>query len=108
RPRGPRAAYRVDTGYPTHVGLQRGGNADAAVRALIVLHDRDQRSADGHAGAVQGVHQLGLALRVADPRLHAASLKRLAIRARGNLPVFSLSRQPPLEIIGLRRSEVRV
>ena len=42
-------------------GRSASGIDDRAVLLLVVLEDRDQRAADGEAGAVQRVHELGLA-----------------------------------------------
>ena len=42
-------------------GRSASGIDHRAVRLLIVLEDGDQRAADGQAGAVQRVHELGLA-----------------------------------------------
>ena len=75
-----------------HVGLQRVGHVDAAVGALVVLQHGDQRAADREAGAVQRVHELGLALRVAKARLHAPRLERFAVRARRDLAIRVLRR----------------
>jgi hypothetical protein len=70
-----------------HIGAQRLGHLDRAVGLLVVLHHRDQRAADGHAGAVEGVHELGLAgFRIAPARLHAAGLEIAAVGA-GDLAV---------------------
>ena len=49
--------------------MQRGRHVDPAIGALVVLHHRDQRPPYGNAGAVQRVHQLGLALRISEARL---------------------------------------
>src|SRR5258707_4872442 len=43
-----------------HVGLKNGWNIHTAVGALIVLHDRNQRTSDGESRSIQRVHQLGL------------------------------------------------
>src|SRR5258706_28201 len=51
---------------------------------------------------------LGLALLVAKARLHAPRLERLEVRARGDLAVGVLSRQPNLEIVGLRGGKADV
>ena len=42
-------------------GRSASGIDDRAVLLLVVLEDRDQRAADGEAGAVQRVHELRLA-----------------------------------------------
>ena len=63
---------------------------DRAVGVLVVLHHRDQRAADGDAGTVERVHQLGLAgRRIAPARLHAPGLEIArswsTTRSRGRL-----------------------
>ena len=89
-------------------GCKRGRHIDAAIGALVVLEHRDQRPADGKAGAVERVHQLRLALRVAKARLHAPRLERFAIGARRDLAIVLLARQPHFEIVGLGRRRAGV
>src|SRR5438552_12274658 len=90
---------------PAQVRLQRCGDVDTAVGALVILHHGDQRAADREPGTVQRMHQPRLALCVAEARLHAPRLKSLAIRARRDLAVLALPRQPDLEIVSLRARE---
>src|SRR6266581_4035111 len=99
---------RFDGLESAHVGLQGRRDVHAAIGALIVLHDRNQRPAYREPRPVQGVHQLWLALLVAEARLHAPRLERLAVAARGNLPVGVLARQPDFEVVGLRCLEPHV
>src|SRR6266542_6993118 len=94
--------------HAAHVGMQRGGHVDAAIGALVILHDRDKRAADGEARAVQRMHELGLALCISVARLHPPRLKRLAVAARADLAVRVLRRQPHLEIVRLRAGEAYV
>src|SRR5690242_17016387 len=54
-----------------HVWPQDFGHLDRTIRTLVVLHHRDERAPDREPRAVQRVHELGLALRVAKARLHA-------------------------------------
>src|SRR5436190_7461904 len=61
---------------PAHVLAQGARHANSPVGVLAVLEDRDQGAPDREARAVQGMHRLGLALLVAEPRLHAAQGKR--------------------------------
>src|SRR3989441_3828087 len=93
---------------PAQVRLQRCGHVDTAVGALVILHHGDQRAADREPGTVQRMHQLRLALCIAEARLHAPRLKSLAIRARRDLAVLTLPRKPYFEIVGLRARESRV
>src|ERR1700686_1210233 len=92
-----------------HIRQQRIRNRDRAVLLLIVLHDGDQRTADRHAGAVEGVQIAHLtALFGAVARAHAAGLELAADRAGGNLPECPLPRQPDLDVVGLLRSKTHV
>src|SRR5262245_6285234 len=73
---------------PVHVWPQRLGDHDAAVRLLVVLHDRDHGAADGKPAAVERVHEarLGLGLGpVADAR--AARLEVGAVGAGRDLAI---------------------
>src|SRR6266498_317430 len=69
---------RFDGLESAHIRLQPRRDVHAPVSALIVLHDRDQGAPHRKPGTVQGVHQLGLSLFVAEARLHAPRLERLA------------------------------
>src|SRR6185295_11008812 len=61
------------------------------------------------AGAVQRVHELRLArVRIPPSRLHATSLKALAVAAGRDLPVAGLAWQPYLEIVGFGAREADV
>src|SRR6266496_2297868 len=99
---------RFDGLESAHIWLQRHRDVHAAIGALIVLHDRDQGAPHGEAGTVQGVHQLGPALLVAEARLHAPRLERLAVAARGNLPIGVLPRQPDFDVVGFGGLEAHV
>src|SRR6266568_1396779 len=91
-----------------HVGLKNGWNIHTAVGALIVLHDRNQRTPDGEPRSVERVNELRLAFLVAEARLHASRLKRLEVRARRNLAVIVVAGKPHLDIVGLGRGEAGV
>src|SRR5437773_10551112 len=54
------------------------------------------------------MHQLRLALRIAKTRLHAPRLECFAVRARRNLPVLWLARQPDFEVIALGRRKTDI
>ena len=56
---------RFDLLEAAHVGPQHVRNGDAAILVLIVLHDGDQRAADGDARTVQRMdEQVALAVLV--------------------------------------------
>jgi hypothetical protein len=84
------------------------GDGDAAVGLLVVLEHGHHGAAHGHARAVERVHEFGLALGVAKPRLHAPGLEGLAVAAGADLAVGALPRQPDLEVIGLGGAEAHV
>src|SRR5688572_2909654 len=65
----------------THVWAQRFRDRDTAIRVLEVFQDRHQRAAHREAGAVERVHELGLLLLIAKPRLHAPRLEGLEVAA---------------------------
>src|ERR1700741_4036367 len=71
--RGARLRAR-DALRAAHVAAQSGRDDYRAVALLVVLQDRDQGAADGEARAVQRMEMLGLALVVAEARLHAPRL----------------------------------
>src|SRR6185312_16071019 len=78
----------------THVGCKRIRHGDRAVFLLIGLHHRNERAADGDAGAVERVDGTHLpAFLGAIARIHAAGLEVAAHRARRNLAVRILPRQ---------------
>jgi len=74
---------------------------------LVGLEDGDQRSPDGHRGAVEGVHKLRAALgagaAIETPRLEVG-----AVRARGDFTEAGLAGHPGLtvELAGRRCAEV--
>src|SRR6185312_14427855 len=83
-----------DPFHATHVALQRIRHGDRAVFLLIGLHHRNERAADGDAGAVERVDGTHLpAFLGAIARIHAAGLEVAAHRARRNLAVRILPRQ---------------
>src|SRR5512144_1365301 len=77
------------------VGPERLRDLDRAVRALVVLEDRDERASDCERRPVQRMHELrllpGLA---AEADVGAPRLERLTVRAGGDLPVRVLSGKP--------------
>ena len=59
---------------PAHVRLQHFGNGHAAVGLQMVLQEGDQHTRRCHAGVVQGVGQIGLAVLAPDADVQAACL----------------------------------
>ncbi len=74
--RGAAARRRTWREHPSALGqvrVQLRRDLDAAVGALVVLHDRDQRPADRRGGAVQRVEDLDVAARRAAPASASAA-----------------------------------
>src|SRR3954462_5989861 len=63
------------------------GNDHAAVLGLVRLHQRDQRPADRHGGAVQRVHVLGFAAPGPVADVEPAGLEIGRVGGRGELAV---------------------
>ena len=59
---------------PAHVRLQHFGDGHAAVGLQVVLQEGDQHTRGCHAGVVQGVSQIGLAVLALDADVQAARL----------------------------------
>src|ERR1019366_3181875 len=98
-PRSPRAGARsceIELRRRA-VALQDLRHRDRAVGVLVGLEDGDQRSPDGHRGAVEGVHKLRAALgagaAIETPRLEVG-----AVRARGDFTEAGLARHPGLTV----------
>src|SRR5207237_2749355 len=84
-------------------------DGNRAVDVLVVFGHGDERAADGEAGPVQGVDEVGLAsaLRlVADVGTTPAEVG--VRRARRDLAVLVLPRQPHLDVVAFRRAEADV
>src|SRR5262245_66572665 len=89
--------------HSAHERPQRLGDDDRAVLLLVVLDNRDERAADGEAGAVQRVDELRLAGTIAaELDARAARLKRLCVAAGRNLAIGVLAGQPDLDVVRLR------
>src|SRR3990170_236530 len=107
-PAGASSAPR-DPLQAVHVGAQRPGDQDGAVRLLEVLEDGDDRAPHRQPGAVQSVRQAGLPRRgVAEADLRAPRLEVGEVAAGGDLPVPDLRRQPHFEIVRLGGGETQV
>ena len=57
-----------------HVGLQHLGDGHGAIGLQMVLQEGDQHTRRSHAGVVQGVGQIGLAVLALDADVQAACL----------------------------------
>src|SRR5262249_45816343 len=76
---------------------------------LVLLEDRHDGTADRDTGSVERVERAWLlARRRPVANLRAPRLKVLAVRARRDLLVHALPRQPDLEVVRLRRRESEV
>src|SRR5262249_45260903 len=94
---------------PAHVGLQRIRDGDRSVALLVGLHHGDERTADRHPRAVERMHGTDLpALLGTVAGAHAPRPNRAAVRARGNLAIGALPRQPYLDVVGLLRGKAHV
>src|SRR3546814_6437348 len=80
---------RDDDLQPAQVGPQRRRHLDAAVGLLVVLHHRDEAASDGHARAVQGMHE---AVRSEE---HTSELQSLM---RSSYAVFCLKKKKHKQI----------
>src|SRR5690606_9837151 len=99
----------IDLFSAAHIGAKSLRNCDAAVGVLIVLHHRDQRAADGDAGAVQRMDEAGpLPFGRTIASLHAPRLEIAADRTGRNLAIGVLAGQPDLDVVGLLRAEAHV
>src|SRR5215469_185607 len=85
-----------------HERTQHLRNGDGTVRLLIVLQNRDPRTAGRKARAVQRVYELALSGLALKADACAARLKRFTIGAAGNLHELICRGQPDFDVIGLR------
>ena len=74
-----------------HVGLQHLGDGDAAVGLQMVLEECDEHTRRSHAGVVQGVGQIGLAVLALDADVQAACLCIAQIGAGADLEILLLT-----------------
>src|SRR5215218_1791616 len=83
--------------------------ASRTLELLAVLDQGDDRAPDGAGGAVQGVDRAGrLPLSRAVTRAEAAGLVVGRVRARGQLAIAALARDPGLAVVLLRRRGAEV
>src|SRR6266511_3654014 len=104
----PRELLRHDPLLPAEVRPQRLRYEDAPVRLLVLLEDRDHRSADRDARAVEGVSEPRLPALAAVAHADPPRLEVLAVRDRRDLSIGVLARAPHLEVVGLRGREAHV
>ena len=81
-----------------HVGAQDLGDGDGAVSLQVVLQEGDQHTRRGHAGVVQRVGQLGLAILILVADAQTACLGIAQVGAAANLKVLLLTRAPSLNV----------
>src|SRR3546814_1292747 len=102
-------SMRADPYVPAEIGAQHHGNRHRPVRVLPVLQDREERPADGEAGAVEGMDEARPLLAPATrARVHAPRLEIAAGGAARNLAVGALPRQPDLDVEGPPGGEAQV
>src|ERR1700683_812080 len=82
-----------------HVRPQHGGNRNATILVLVVLHHRDQSAGKPKSRTIEGMHQLRLAAFFPEPNLRSTRLKIGTVRARGNLQPLGDTRRPHLDEI---------
>src|SRR4051812_5062664 len=86
---------------------QHFGDDEGAAVVLVVLEEEHQHAADRDCGAVQRVHQT-VAVDAAHARVQAARGEVEVVRARVRLAVAALRREPPLDVVLLRRRRAEV
>ena len=84
-----------------HIRLQHFGDGHAAVSLQMVLQEGDQHTRRCHAGVVQGVGQVGLAVLALDADVQAACLCIAQVGAGADLKVLLLTGAPCLDIAAL-------
>src|SRR6201987_877685 len=88
----------------SNIRPQHFRNNHAPIGLLIILHNRDPRPSHRQPAAVQSMYKFRFvfALRT-EPDIRPPRLVRLEIRARRNLAIQLLTRQPDFNIVRLRR-----
>ena len=84
-----------------HVGLQHLGDGHGAIGLQMILQEGDQHTRRSHAGVVQGVGQIGLAVLALDADVQAACLCIAQVGAGADLEVLLLAGAPGLDITAL-------
>src|ERR1039457_1743511 len=93
----------------TDVRTQHLRDNHAPVGLLIIFHNRNPGAAYGQSAAVQRVYKLSLVLAFGTvANVGAPCLIRLEIRARRNLAIQLLSRQPDFNVVCFRRRRSHV
>lgn len=74
-----------------HVGLQDLGDGDTAIGLQMVLEECDEHTRRSHAGVVQSVGQIGLAILALDTDVQTAGLCIAQVGAGADFEVFLLA-----------------
>src|SRR6202050_2446183 len=91
-----------------HIRPQHGGNRNATILVLVVLHHRYQSAGKPESRTIEGMHQLRLAAFFPEPNLRATRLKIGKVRARGNPQPLGDTRRPHLDVVFARRRKSQV
>ena len=84
-----------------HVGAQHFGDGHSAIGLQVVFQESDQHTRRGHAGVVQGMSQLRLAVLILIADVQAACLGITQVRAAANLKILLLAGAPGFDIAAL-------
>src|SRR5207302_2434244 len=104
-----RSARGRESFQSAEVWPDSSGEHDRTVRLLPVFQDGDHGTPDRQAAAVQRVHEARLLLRSRpEADLRTARLEIRERRARADLAVRLLARQPDLQVVRLLRGEPQV
>ena len=102
-------AQAFNNSRPPMYGRSASGITTDPSCLLKVLENRDQRAADGEAGAVQRVRELRLAGAVGRKRICARRAWNASQLLQDEISRYVvLARQPDLDVVGLRRREAHV
>ena len=77
-------------GLTAHVGAQNFGDGHGAVGLQVILQEGDQHTRRGHAGVVQRVGQLGLAVLILKADAQAAGLGVAEVGAGADLSLIHI------------------
>ena len=84
-----------------HVGTQDLGDQDGAVGLQVVLQEGNQHAGRRHAGVVQSVAQLHLAVLILVADAQATGLSIAQVGAGADLEIFLLPGRPSLDVAAL-------